>query len=162
MTMLGSEQTGLGSVPTGGSAVVDDEPLFDVLESDEVGLLVGSTNNEFEPALRGRYFVPIAMRWVITAIAGGAPAVGVGGNVGNNVAKTNVVANTANFMTVAQLGNAFAGGAPWVGVTAMNTTTTTMVDGANPFKFDVTTPASGGGVTLLRARLLIYGAWVRL
>jgi len=130
-----------------------------VLETAEINLLVASTNNAFGPTRAGWYFTVTQARWHITAIAGGAPTTGVGGNIGNNVAKNNVVLNTANFMTTTQLGNALAGGVPWVGVSAQNTTSTTLVDGATSFKFDVTGPASGGGVTTLRGKLFLIGFW---
>jgi len=161
--VIGSARTGLGSVRTAGQPDIADLGALGipsvVLETAEINLLTGSLNNPFGPTRSGWYFTLAQLRWHITAIAGGAPAVGVGGNVGNNVTKNNIALNTANFMTAAQLANAFAGGVPWVGVSAQNTTSTTLVDGGAPFMFDVTTPASGGGVTTLRGKLFLVGFW---
>lgn len=126
-----------------------------------IDLLAAAAIYDFAPTFPGVVFSAITVRWIIESVDAAATTA-VGGNLGNNAGRTNVILNTANFMSTAQLGNAFTSGAPWLGITAQNTTTPTMVDAAAPFQFQVTTPAAGAGLTVLRGRLILSGVPVVL
>jgi hypothetical protein len=138
--------------------------------SDEVDFVAGGTGIVLFPARPGLFYLPITVLMIVTQAAG-VLVQGFLLKAGNNVNRDNVMSQTAVSSWLTQQQTAVttevgtplraspgviysAGGHPAAGGP--------MADMASPILLDITTPASGTGGFVLKAKIVMAGVLVNI
>ena len=142
----------LATVPTG-------VPVMGTLESAVINLLATSSDNAMTGTIAGRYFVAVTGKFVVTALDG-TMTTGPTTNIGNNAAKTNLRASSANLPSAATLNTAQGTGVlPAFTLYSTDNAVPSLIDATTSFKVDITAAATPNTATACAGKFVIFGYW---
>jgi len=124
----------------------------------QIDFLAAPASYEMTPNFAGRYFFAVGIRWFIDLIDG-TITTGPTDNLGNNAAKTNVLANAIH-MTAANINAINTAGQPGPAAALAPVIGVQAVDCATPHSVQITAAAVPATATTCKGRVFLAGFWL--